>query len=96
MNQQVAIAIWNDRPHLHIVWIEPWGDDYTLLPKQKFTVTTTGPESGSGPWFALVETDGNTQVYVERGAYPLVEVDGIRVEGGHNRQAAKDAGVWRG
>ena len=96
MNQQVAIAIWNDRPHLHIVWIEPWGDDYTMLPKQKLTVTTSGPDSGSGPWFALVETDGNTQVFVERGDYPQVEVDGIRVEGGHNRQAAKDAGVWRG
>ena len=95
MNQHVAIAIWNDRPCLHIVWIEPWGEDYTMLPKQKLVVTTTGPDSDSGPWFALVETEGNTQVYVERGAYPQVEVDGVPVECGHNRQAAQAAGVWR-
>lgn len=95
MTQQVEIAIWNDRPALHIVWIEPWGRDYTMLPKQKLIVTTTGSATESGPWFSLVETEGNTQVYVERGDDPLVEVDGVPVECGHNRQAAKEAGVYR-
>ena len=94
MKQQVAISIWNDRPTLHIVWIEPWGEDITMLPKQRLIVRTMGSDKESGPWFALVETEGNTQVYVERGDYPQVEVDGVIVECGHNRQAAKDAGIW--
>ena len=100
MDQQFSIGIWNDRLRAHVVWIEPWAEHYTLLPNQKLLVTTSGSVSGSGPWFILVETEGNTQVYVERGAverdsYPLVQIDGVEVVGGHNRQAAIDAGIWK-
>ena len=94
MDQQFCIGIWNDRSRPHIIWIEPWGDDYTLLSNQKLLVTTSGSDSNSGPCFTLVETEGNTQVYVERLVYPQVQIDGDKVECGHNRQAAKDAGLW--
>ena len=141
MEQQFSIGIWNDRPRPHVIWMEPWGADYTLLPNQKLLVTASDSSSGSGPWFLLVETEGNTQVTVERGSvrpkltrtprfpvcrvvvdfvrsivravfgrrlehgsypfdeieiglYPLVQIDGVDVECGHNRQAAIDAGIW--
>lgn len=94
MNQQVSIGIRNDRTRPHVVWIEPWGGDFTILAGQRMTVITTGPGSGSGPWFILVENEYNTQVYVERGEYPEVILDGEVVDVGHNRQAAIDAGVY--
>ncbi|MCB9925404.1 MAG: hypothetical protein H6822_24815 [Planctomycetaceae bacterium] len=94
MEQRVAISIWNDRSRPHIVWIEPWGEDYTILSGEKFIISTVGSDADTGPWFALVETGGNTQVYVERGSYPQVELDGVQLECGHNRQAAVAAGIW--
>ncbi len=94
MNQQVSIGIWNDRSQPHLVWIEPWGGDFTMLPGQKMTVTTRGPDTKDGPWFVLVETEHNTQVFVERGEYPQVQLNGVVVEEGHNRQVAIDAGIY--
>jgi len=52
------------------VWIEPWGKDYTLLLGETFLVPTSDSIDGTAPWFNLVETEGNTQVFVERGTSP--------------------------
>jgi hypothetical protein len=90
----VSIEIRNDRSRPHVVWIEPWGEDYTLIPNQKVHVEVAETELGTGSYFNLVETEGNTQVYIERGGYPRVSVDGESVECGHNRQAAIDSGIW--
>ena len=92
--QSVSIRIHNDRTFPHVVWIEPWGEDYTLLPGEKFDIATTDSNAGDGPYFCLVETNGNTQVFVERGNDPQLQIDGIAVECGHNRQAAIDAGIF--
>jgi len=44
------------------VWLEPWGEDYTLLPKEECVVVA----SGEKPWFNLVFTDNNNvKVYAE-------------------------------
>jgi hypothetical protein len=95
MKKQVTIRIYNDRRRPHVVWIEPWAEDYTMLPNQQLTVTTSGPKKHSGPLFELVETRGNTQVYVDaRLIVPEVLIDDVAVKVGHNRQAAIDAGVW--
>ncbi|MAT72625.1 MAG: hypothetical protein CMJ58_24340 [Planctomycetaceae bacterium] len=94
MQRVSSIEIYNDRPRPHIVWIEPWGEDYTMLPKEKLVASTMVSDTDQGPWFAMVETDGNTQLYVERGDYPEVLIDGAKVDCGHNRQAAVDAGIW--
>lgn len=91
-----SIGIWNDRPRPHVVWIEPWGEDYTLLPGEKLLITTSDSNDGITPVFNLVETEGNTQVYVERLTYPKLEIDGVAIECGHNRKAAIDAGIFPG
>jgi len=94
MKNEVSVEIRNDRSRPHVVWIEPWGEDYTLLPSDKVLVATTDSDTRTGSWFTLVETEGNTQVYVERGEYPRVLMNDIPVECGHNRQAAIDAGIY--
>ena len=93
--QTFSIGIWNDRPRPHLAWVEPWGDDITLLPGQRLIVATQSSCITDHPQFVLVETDGNTQIYVEQGDYPQLLLDGIPVRGGHNRQAAIDAGLYR-
>lgn len=93
--QSFSIEIWNDRPRPHVVWIEPWANDVTLLPGQRLVVTNHSSELAEKPHFVLVETDGNTQVYVEHGDYPELLLDGVPPdECGHNRQAAIDAGIY--
>lgn len=96
MSRESSIEIYNDRTTPHVVWIEPWAEDYTMLSKDKLRVTTTATDTREGPWFALVETNGNTQVYVEFGDYPQVFINGSVVECGHNRQVAIEAGIWPG
>ncbi|RLS42702.1 MAG: hypothetical protein DWH81_03910 [Planctomycetota bacterium] len=94
MNDKVSIVIWNDRTRPHVVWIEPWGGDVTLLPKQRLTISTTGPNSTNPATFTLTEDEYNTQVYVETFSFPELLLEGTPVKEGHNRQAAIDAGVY--
>ncbi len=94
MKQRMSIEIWNNRNRPHLVWIEPWASDVTVLPGQKLVLTSCDDASEHRPWFSLVESDGNTQVYIERGDYPSVELDGTPVECGHNRRVAIDAGLY--
>ena len=77
-----------------MVWIEPWGGDYTILPGQQMMVTVLDPHTKNDQWLTLVETEYNTQVFVEPGEYPEIQLDGCVVEEGHNRQAAISAGVY--
>jgi hypothetical protein len=94
MSQQSSMEIYNDRTVPHIVWIEPWGEDYTMLVKDKLRIATTSADTSDAPWFSLVETNGNTQVYVERGDYPQVFINDSVVRCGHNRQVAIDLGIF--
>jgi hypothetical protein len=69
-----------------VVYVEPWGEDYTLRPGEELVIVATG--RASPPWFNVVEYDGATSVYIE-GHCPgfAVYQDGRRVECGHNRGA---------
>lgn len=92
--QESSISIRNDRKLPHVIWLEPWGEDYILLPGEELIVANKVTDQENGPWFALVETEGNTQCYIERGDYPDLQINGVPVACGHNRQAAIDAGVY--
>jgi hypothetical protein len=87
--------------------LEPWADDFTLLPGEEFEIIAR--DKVKQPWFALVESPDATQVYVESlscwdsedgaaayeqsvGCFDVLR-DGKRLECGHNRQAALDAGL---
>jgi hypothetical protein len=93
------IGVSNDEPQLRVVWVEPWPDDYTLLPGESLEIHVRS--SVAQPWFNVVETDRNTQVYVELPPSDLMNAKVEVYQGtqllsvGHNRQAAIDAGVYK-
>ena len=94
MPNEVSIVVQNDRKRPHVIWIEPWGEDYTLLCGEQIKVSVASLELDSGACFHLVETEGNTQVYVEHSKSPRVLVNNSIADCGHNRQAAIDAGIY--
>lgn len=64
--------------------MEPWANDYTLLPDEELTVIAVG--KSAIPWFNLVEWDGTTQVYCEDANDFRVLQGDRELECGHNRQ----------
>ena len=81
----------NNTKRPRIVWLEPWGEDFTLLSGEQLEIVCRA-DSGQ-PWFHVVEHEESTQVYIESGDYPEVLQNGQRLECGHNRQVARDAGL---
>lgn len=74
----------NSRSSPFTVWVEPWGEDFTLLPKADLTVFAKSP--AKEPSFTLVQLESGVQVYVE--GQDIVDFsviqDGIELECGHN------------
>jgi hypothetical protein len=95
MEQHASIGIRNNRSQPHIVWLEPWGRDYTLKPGQELVIAVPGTYAAGGRLFDFVELDGSTEVYLVGGGDPQVSVGGCPVECGYNRQAAIDAGLFQ-
>jgi hypothetical protein len=91
------IGVWNENDRPHVAWIEPWAEDFTLLSNESLEIHAYC-DSGQ-PWFQVGESGFNTQVFLETidGEYEGVEYEvtqnGNRLQGGHNRQAAIDAGI---
>jgi hypothetical protein len=86
------IVIENNTDRPRIVWVEPWGDDFTLRPKEGLEVVArNGSES---LWFQVVEYNEGCQVYIE-GSLCNHDVwqDGQVIHCGHQRQVAIDAGL---
>jgi hypothetical protein len=79
------LGVWNSRKAPQVVAVEPWGNDYTLLPGEKLEVVAFG--ESAMPWFNVVEWDGATQVYCEDMVdFKVVQGD-RELECGHQRQA---------
>ena len=57
------LGFWNSRKAPHVFAVEPWGNDYTLMPNEKLEIEAFG--KAAVPWFNVVEWDGATQVYCE-------------------------------
>ena len=85
MNSTTAkLGLSNQRKRPQIVAVEPWANDYTLLPGEELEIVALG--EGAMPWFHVVEWDGTTQVYCEETAQFKVLQHGVELECGHNRQ----------
>jgi hypothetical protein len=78
------LGISNRRDVPHVVAVEPWADDFTLLPGEELEVVALGEESV--PWFYVVEWNGASQVYCNEADDFEVLQGGVRLECGHNRQ----------
>ena len=47
------LGVWNSTKHPRVVWVEPWGEDYTLLPEEKLEIAVA--DESEQPWFNVVE-----------------------------------------
>ncbi len=82
------IVLTNDTSHSRMIWVEPWGGDFTLLPGKTFDIVAT--DANELPYFTVVEREDGTQVFVET-SNPMqsdytVTQDGERVAAGSNRE----------
>jgi len=74
----------NSRTKPQIVAVEPWANDYTLLPGEELEIVAFGDVEM--PWFHVVEWDGASQVYCNETSDFKVFQKGVELECGHNRQ----------
>jgi hypothetical protein len=88
-----SIELSNQRASPHVIAIEPWGEDFTLMPGEELEVVAFGGERI--PWFHVVEWDGATQVYCEGAVDFRVLQAGVQLECGHNRQPESAGQVAR-
>ncbi len=82
-----TLPVSNSRPVPHIVAVEPWGADFTLLPGESLDVIATGDKVE--PWFQVVEDVGISQVFCEDASSFEVTQDGVALECGHKRQSSQ-------
>ena len=73
------------------MWVEPWAEDFTLLPGEQLEIMARS--NSQQPSFFVVECPESTEVYLESVSNDFeVRQNGNRLECGHNRKAAQDAG----
>jgi hypothetical protein len=78
------LGVLNSRKVPQIVAVEPWANEYTLLPGEELEIWAFG--NSAVPWFYVVEWDGTTQVYLNDAAdFKVLQSDHV-LERGHNRQ----------
>ena len=66
-----------------VVYIEPFGEDYTLLAEESLEIVVT--ESGPTPSITLDESENATSVYFDTGHHFEVYQGGQPIKCGHNR-----------
>ena len=85
MNEpQSTITVSNSGTAPRVVFVEPWGEDYTLFRGQGFRVVAFGAETA--PSFEIVENDNATSVYCENATGFTVLLDGKELKCGFQRQ----------
>lgn len=86
------ISIENNTDRPRIVWVEPWGEDFTLRPKEELEILA---RDGSEPlWFQVIEYNEGCQVYIDgSNCHYDVRQEGQVIQCGHQRQVAIDAGL---
>jgi hypothetical protein len=78
------LEVSNSRDKPRVVAVEPWANDYTLLPGEELVVVAFGYTAV--PWFHVVEWDDTSQVYCNETDDFRVLQKGVELQCGHNRQ----------
>jgi hypothetical protein len=78
----------NDTARPIVVFVEPWGADYTAMPGQQLRVLAQG-EGDARPHFELHQSEDGVQLWCESSCAYEVFMDGIEVECGHNRRSPR-------
>lgn len=79
------LGVSNARPTPQVVAVEPWANDYTLMPGEELVIVAFGDTAV--PWFHVVEWDGTSQVYCEDTVDFRVLQSDRELECGHQRQS---------
>lgn len=83
MKRSVKMRVSNDFPEPIIVLLEPWGADFTMMPKDKFEIIA---DNANEEFYFHVVFNKDIQVYAEgESDYPGIYQDGTELETGHNR-----------
>ena len=76
-------AVHNHRTKPHVVAVEPWAHDFTLLPGESLEIFAMN--EGVAPGFELVEWDNTSQVYCnDTDDFKVMQGD-IQLKCGHQR-----------
>jgi hypothetical protein len=78
------IDVWNQRQVPLLVYVEPWANDYTLLPGEELEIVAFGGKQM--PQFCIVESESACQVYCNETDDFQVFGNGIELQCGHQRQ----------
>jgi hypothetical protein len=87
------IEVSNETKEPRIVWLEPWAEDYTLLPNEELQILAHS--ESEQPWFHVVVGEKHTQVYLQTGDMAEVFQNGNPLSCGHKREEAIKAGIYR-
>lgn len=71
---QILVANKSRSGKPRVVYVEPWGRDYTLLAGEELEISVFGDERA--PSFGIVEWDVETQVYCNN-AWDAVVLQGV-------------------
>ena len=83
------IDIRNDRQYPVTVWVEPWGEDYTLLPGESYSFTAATPAEGFH--YSINWQDRDMQLYADVGCEEVLAThNSVELSCGHNRQHRTD------
>jgi hypothetical protein len=78
------LGISNSRGSPQVVVVEPWAEDFTLMPGEGLEIVALGETEA--PWFHVREWEGTSQVFCECTSDFEVLQKGVRLECGHERQ----------
>ncbi|MGR4877897.1 hypothetical protein ACIPUC_00390 [Streptomyces sp. LARHCF249] len=85
------IRLNNDTEKILGIWLEPWGEDYWMNPKEQFTIVTDTPAGvhPDEPPFEVAFHDQGASVWVNIGYEATVyDQSGSEVDCGHQRPLA--------
>ena len=57
------IELRNETSRPRVIWIEPWGEELTIMPGE--TIKITAKHEGELPYFGIVDHDEGMQVFIE-------------------------------
>jgi hypothetical protein len=87
---RTKIGVHNSSRAPRVIYVEPWANDYTLMPGEELIIEACG--AGSMPWFNVQEWADDTQVYCENAVDFRVIQQGAEIGCGHKRQPGSSAG----
>jgi hypothetical protein len=86
MKRKYKITVENNSEKFKTLMLEPWGEDYGMMPKDAFEIIETEAEEDS--YFHIAFEENYILVYAEGSGniYPRVYQNGIELLCGHNRK----------